>query len=753
VAAASTAATFTTTAGTIAANQTATVTATLNGTTQTATLALASQMTLTGLSCTPSSLGSGTSSTCTVTVSQTGGATVALSSNLGALTVPASVTVASASNTATFTATAGTIASNQTATITATLNGTTQTASVALTAPVTLSGLSCTPSTLGSGGVSTCTVTVSQAGAVTVGLSSNLGALSVPALVTVAPASTTATFTATAGTIATNQTATVIATLNGSTTTTTISLNAASIEVTSLSCSPDSGSVGALLCKVQLSEAAPSSGATVALGSSSTMLQLPSTLVIPGGSQAATFVVSVASSDQDQQPQITASIQGVAQTTSPQIIGIRPTTLTCPTETIQAGNWLSCEIQMNSSNVPQVVHLVLSASDPALRIPATITTRPGQTELPFMVYAAPLAQPAASGISVQFDQTVVSEPVSVTPGSAPILTIPNDVDTVFGRLVSLTVSAVDPAGLTVVLSASGLPGGATFDPGTGEFSWTPGQSQQGVYSIAFTATNSAAASSTGNLTITVDSGKPIITDVHNAASGQSRACSPGSLASLSGRWLASSGPPVADPSGASMELGGTQVKINGEYVPVVYASTNRIDFVCPQTNPGTYLTVSAETEAGTAGPVSTMMYQETPGLYSLDGSGTGQGMVTLAGTSLLATGRTYLAQGQPAEPGDSIAIRATGIGTSDSLWPTVKIGGIWAQVESLQAVPGTVGVYEITVEAPVGLQEGSAIPVVVSFPAAEPLRAEPLRRTDIQSARETGCLSNTVTIAVEPSAP
>ena len=92
---------------------------------------------------------------------------------------------------------------------------------------------------------------------------------------------------------------------------------------------------------------------------------------------------------------------------------------------------------------------------------------------------------------------------STTPGSAPILTIPNDVDTVFGRLVSLTVSAVDPAGLTVVLSASGLPGGATFDPGTGEFSWTPGQSQQGVYSIAFTATNSAAASSTGNLTITV----------------------------------------------------------------------------------------------------------------------------------------------------------------------------------------------------------------------------------------------------------
>ncbi len=139
-------------------------------------------------------------------------------------------------------------------------------------------------------------------------------------------------------------------------------------------------------------------------------------------------------------------------------------------------------------------------------------------------------------------------------------------DAVFGKPMSFTVSASDPAGFPVVLSASGLAGGATFDPGTGRFSWTPAQSQQGIYSIRLTATNSIKASSTGYLTLVVGTGKPVITGIRNAASMAQPACSPGSAASLTGRWLASNGAPVSDPSGAVTELGGTRVKVNGEYV-------------------------------------------------------------------------------------------------------------------------------------------------------------------------------------------
>src|ERR1039458_4772512 len=88
--------------------------------------------TLAGLSCAPATLSSGGTSTCTVTLTKTGGGTVSLSSNTAALTGPGSVTVAAGSISATFTATAGTIASDQTATLTASMNGTSRTASISL---------------------------------------------------------------------------------------------------------------------------------------------------------------------------------------------------------------------------------------------------------------------------------------------------------------------------------------------------------------------------------------------------------------------------------------------------------------------------------------------------------------------------------------------------------------------------------------------------------------------------------------------
>jgi hypothetical protein len=82
---------------------------------------------ISAIACTPSSLPSGTSTACTVSLTQvapTGGTTVQLSStNTTALPVPASVTVPAGSVTTTFSATAGSVSSVQTATLTATLNG------------------------------------------------------------------------------------------------------------------------------------------------------------------------------------------------------------------------------------------------------------------------------------------------------------------------------------------------------------------------------------------------------------------------------------------------------------------------------------------------------------------------------------------------------------------------------------------------------------------------------------------------------
>ncbi len=393
-------------------------------------------------------------------------------------------------------------------------------------------------------------------------------------------------------------------------------------------------------------------------------------------------------SDQDERPQIRASIRGAVATTFPLIAGIRPIALSCPAS-IRAGSWFDCELHLNSSNVPAAAHLIASSAGTNLKIPAEIATLPGQTRLTFRGYADPRAA-GNSGITVRFGDTAVSAALFVTAASGPVLEYPKTIDAAFGKPVSFTVSAVDPGGMPVSLSAFALPEGAVFEAATGSFTWTPGRLQQGVYRIGLLARNSANGSSAGDVTIVMDSGKPAITGITNAASMAQPACSPGSIARLTGRWLSTNAEPLADPSGV-IELGGTRVRVNGEYVSVVYASPARVDFVCPKSEPGTTLAVSVENASGTAGPALTVMYPTAPGLYSWDGTGSGQGLVAFAGSRMLAASRDYLGLGFPAEPGALITIRCTGIGESHGAAPIVRIGGIFARVESVSAMPGSGG--------------------------------------------------------------
>lgn len=62
--------------------------------------------------------------------------------------------------------------------------------------------------------------------------------------------------------------------------------------------------------------------------------------------------------------------------------------------------------------------------------------------------------------------------------------------------LSFTVSATDPDGDSLTYATSGaLPGGASFDPATRTFSWTPGYAQAGGYSVTFTASDGMLSAS------------------------------------------------------------------------------------------------------------------------------------------------------------------------------------------------------------------------------------------------------------------
>jgi uncharacterized protein (TIGR03437 family) len=216
---------------------------------------------------------------------------------------------------------------------------------------------------------------------------------------------------------------------------------------------------------------------------------------------------------------------------------------------------------------------------------------------------------------------------------------------------------------------------------------------------------------------------------------------PGSLVSIFGTGLAGSiqgAPGVPLP----ITLAGATLALNGVGVPILAALPQQVNAQIPWEATGAanaQLSITTNDLAGNAIPVPLTAF--APGLYSIDGSGTGQGSVLIAGTGTLAS-----VSGQPARRGvDYISIYCTGLGpvtnqpatgavapgppfAETTSPPVVKIGGQPALVQFSGLAPGTVGLYQLNALVPSGLAPGNAVTVSVSI---------------------GGSTSNTVTIAVQ----
>ncbi len=249
---------------------------------------------------------------------------------------------------------------------------------------------------------------------------------------------------------------------------------------------------------------------------------------------------------------------------------------------------------------------------------------------------------------------------------------------------------------------------------TGVFKWTPQASQAGKYRIAFTATNSARQSSTAAMDLEVDSGSPAITPPTSS-------CSPGAIGTVTGKWLAAPGFQLSDPTGASLDLGGTSVTVNGQAVPVLYSSADKVNFLCPSVEAGTQLSVSVTSGPGASQPVTMDMADAAPTILSLDDSSQTQGLISFDGMDNLVMERNSQAPSHPAQPGDRIVILATGLGAaadSSSGTMMVKLSDVSTGVQSVQAVPGHAGVYAIQVSVPAAMTFGT-VPVELQLTSAD----------------------------------
>jgi len=348
----------------------------------------------------------------------------------------------------------------------------------------------------------------------------------------------------------------------------------------------------------------------------------------------------------------------------------------------------------------------LASSSASLRLPEKVVSRPGQTSVEFQVDAISSGEEIVVAANVGSD--TVQETLTVTPDRSVGIHVPGPLFAKYGTEVRFRVSAADP---DATLSTGALPAGAYFDSTTGAFWWTPDGTQLGSHNISFNAIDSARGKTSASVTVQVDSGTPVVTGIVNAASrSQKAACSPGAIAALEGRWLIE-GTVAPDPSGNSRDFAGTKVWANGIMVPILSGSDTELNILCPDSVSGSELQFVVQTGHGVAQPVSTTALAAAPGIFSLDGSGAGQGWAVLEGSQSVAMVRNYRVEAQPAVSGDRLVVYATGVGQLTNVF--LQIGEDKVPAASINVVPNHAGLYQVVVSVPDLVRSMANVPMLL----------------------------------------
>ena len=450
-------------------------------------------------------------------------------------------------------------------------------------------------------------------------------------------------------------------------------------------------------------------------------MTVPSSVAIPSGHTSVQFTAASTLVDVDTSAVVTASFSGSSQTITLTVIGVRPTTLTCSPLSLSAGGSATCTVQLNRAPQTKALTLLLASSSASITVPQSLSTKNQQTQYGFTARAAKFAAPGPVQLSATYLTSVASANVTVLAPAAPALAAPTKTTTTVGTAVSITAQAVDLSGLNVNLSAGNLPNGASFtvasgsttSPATagvsGVIQWIPSADQVGTYTVKLGA-QSAAGTTSQNVVIQVTAQVPQIAAVVNAASlSTQQVCSPGSLAVIQGSAL------QIPPSSSGEPAGQTNVTVNGNPAEVMNASATQITIRCPENSSSQKLTLQVSNRFGASNSVKITVQDAAPGIFTLDGSGTGQGVVYVNRTTDLAALPDPSFASQAAAPGDTLTLLMTGLpdGPSAPSVARVTIGQIATEVLAAADVPQFPGFQMLTVRVPQSVPVGDSIPVQV----------------------------------------
>ena len=282
--------------------------------------------------------------------------------------------------------------------------------------------------------------------------------------------------------------------------------------------------------------------------------------------------------------------------------------------------------------------------------------------------------------------------------------------------------------------------------GTVDTYLTPSKSQMPTYSLtgllpgthvlSIVATGTHSAPSGGSwvwvegfqVSGSVTAGPPAISagGVVNAASfmpAPNNQVAPGQIVSIFGQNFLAAGSAKAGAVPLPTQLGpqNTTVTACGRAFPLYGVFPGQINAQIPLECPAGGMVTATVMVGGQSGTQTLTLAQASPGIFTVDGSGVGDGVIVHPDNSLVSAAK-------PAVAGEQVVIYATGLGATSppfatgtsanqmntTILPvTVTIGGKAAAVTYRGLTQGSVGLYQVNAIVPSGLTGSQLVAITV----------------------------------------
>jgi uncharacterized protein (TIGR03437 family) len=217
----------------------------------------------------------------------------------------------------------------------------------------------------------------------------------------------------------------------------------------------------------------------------------------------------------------------------------------------------------------------------------------------------------------------------------------------------------------------------------------------------------------------------IVNAASNAPAGD--AISPGEFIAIYGSGLAAS-TVQAQALPFPTSLGGVTVSINGTLAPIYFVSSGQIDCIVPYEATGQIATIVVTSNNTPSNSVTTILAPTSPGVFSQDGTGTGDGSITHANGALVNAA-------SPALKGETVVMYISGLGNlttkvADGYGATaqdnavtlltVYVAGVQVPASSVtyQGLTVDAGLYQINFTVPASLTVSGELPVAILTPDA-----------------------------------